>query len=122
MILWVGKISSTVTVAWDEAAGFEANLERIITQKWIAIFPNCMEAWSEYRRTGYPKLMPVAANLSGGVVSDAEGVRRLPYPINEYRENNESVNSAVSALTQESSNKRGDTMATRLWWDCKPAN
>lgn len=117
-----GAISSTVTVAWDEAAGFEANLERIITQKWIAIFPNCMEAWSEYRRTGYPKLMPVAANLSGGIVSDAEGVRRLPYPINEYRENNESVNSAVSALTQESSNKRGDTMATRLWWDCKPAN
>lgn len=117
-----GSISSTMTVAWNEADNMEANLERIITQKWIAIFPNCMEAWSEYRRTGYPKLMPVAANLSGGIVSDAEGARRLPYPNNEYRENGESVNAAVSELTKESSNKKGDSMATRVWWDCKSAN
>ena len=30
---------STITVAWNAAADFETNLERIITQKWIAIFP-----------------------------------------------------------------------------------
>lgn len=117
-----GSISSTVTVAWNEADNFEMKLERIITQKWIAIFPNCMEAWSEYRRTGYPKLMPMVANLSGGIVSDAEGARRLSYPSNEYRENGESVNAAVSELTKESSNKKGDSMATRVWWDCKSAN
>lgn len=117
-----GSLNSTITVAWDDAADFETNLERIITQKWIAIFPNGMEAWSEYRRTGYPKLMPMVANLSGGIVSDAEGARRLPYPSNEYRENAESVRAAVSELTKESSNKKGDSMATRVWWDCKPAN
>ncbi|GAE86497.1 SusD/RagB family nutrient-binding outer membrane lipoprotein [Bacteroides reticulotermitis] len=114
-----GSTNSLITVAWDEGAGFEKNLERIITQKWIAIFPNCMEAWSEYRRTGYPKLMPMAANLSGGIVNDAEGARRLPYPTNEYRENGENVKAAVSTLAQESNNKKGDTMATHIWWDCK---
>lgn len=117
-----GSTNSTVTVAWNDNDSFETKLEKIITQKWIAIFPNCMEAWSEYRRTGYPKLMPVAANLSGGIVNDAEGARRLPYPSNEYRENSENVKAAVTELTKESINKKGDSMATRIWWDCKPAN
>lgn len=114
-----GSTSSTVTVAWNEADGFEKKLEKIITQKWIAMFPNCMEAWSEYRRTGYPKLMPVAHNLSDGVVNSAEGARRLTYPADEYRDNTENLNAALSALAGESSNKKGDTMATRVWWDCK---
>ena len=49
----------TITVKWDDSAEFEVNLERIITQKWIANFPLGLEAWAEYRRTGYPLLMPV---------------------------------------------------------------
>ncbi len=61
----------------------------------------------------------MAANLSGGIVNDAEGARRLPYPTNEYRENGENVKAAVSTLAQESNNKKGDTMATHIWWDCK---
>ena len=116
-----GSTNSTITVAWDDAADFETKLERIITQKWIAIFPSTMEAWSEYRRTGYPKLMPAMHNLSDGVVDDAEGACRLSYPADEYRENGENLDAAVLALTKESSNKKGDTMATRIWWDCKPA-
>jgi len=117
-----GNIASTLTIAWKDAAGFdEENLERIITQKWIAIFPNCMEAWSEYRRTGYPRLMPAVANLSGGTVSDSEGARRLPYPDDEYRENGANVNAAVSTLVSESSRSKGDNMGTHVWWDCNPA-
>ncbi len=117
-----GNTASTITIAWKDAAGFdEENLERIITQKWIAIFPNCMEAWSEYRRTGYPRLMPVVANLSGGTVSDSEGARRLPYPDDEYRENGDNVNAAVSTLASESSRSKGDNMGTHVWWDCNPA-
>lgn len=113
------SIDTDITVAWDNSLGFEKSLERIITQKWIANFPNGMESWSEYRRTGYPKLMSAAANMSTGIVDSAEGARRMPYPAGEYRENGESVNAAVSTLTQESKNKKGDTMATRVWWDCK---
>ena len=60
-----------------------------------------MEAWSEYRRTGYPKLMPAMHNLSDGVVDDAEGARRLSYPADEYRENGENLDAAVLALTKE---------------------
>ena len=113
-----GAINTNVTVAWS-GGDFEKSLEQIITQKWIANFPNGMESWTEYRRTGYPKLMPMAANASGGIVNDAEGARRMPYPTDEYRENRESVEAAVATLTQESKTKRGDTMATHVWWDCK---
>ncbi len=113
-----GSINSTVAVAWA-GGDFEKSLEQIITQKWIANFPNGMESWSEYRRTGYPKLMPMAANASSGIVNDTEGARRMPYPTDEYRENKENVEAAVLTLTQESKTKKGDSMATHVWWDCK---
>ena len=50
---------------------FEENLERIITQKWIALFPNGIESWSEHRRTGYPKLLPVVVNKGRNVSTEA---------------------------------------------------
>lgn len=44
---WEGP-RSTITIAWEDGeANFERNLERIITQKWIANFPLGVEAWNE---------------------------------------------------------------------------
>ena len=40
----------------------KVKLQKIITQKWIAGFPEGQEAWSEYRRTGYPKLFRITNN------------------------------------------------------------
>lgn len=59
-----------------------------------------MESWTEYRRTGYPKLMPMAANASGGIVNDAEGARRMPYPTDEYRENRKRRSSSCDIDTR----------------------
>lgn len=100
---------SKIKIAWDNASTTEANLERIITQKWIALYPNGMEAWAEYRRTGYPKLMPVVVNNST-VVSTERMVRRLPFPQSEYTSNKENVLKAVTYLDGP------DNMATDLWW------
>jgi len=106
---------SRITVAWEEGdAAFERNLERIITQKWIAIFPLCVEAWSEFRRTGYPKLIPVAENKSGGTIDSGVMIRRLWYPPLEYSENPKNLAAAVAALGGP------DNGGTRLWWDRKP--
>lgn len=59
---------SNVTVNWDSAAGnVEQQKAMIATQKWIALFPyNTVEACVEWRRTGYPNLLPAVSNLSGG--------------------------------------------------------
>ena len=46
---------SFITIKWKDDAGEEEKLERLITQKWIAMWPLGQEAWSEYRRNGYPR-------------------------------------------------------------------
>ena len=48
-----------VSVSWEDAADDEeALLEKIITQKWLALYPDGQEAWSEFRRTGCPQVIP----------------------------------------------------------------
>lgn len=89
---------STITVKWNETDSFEKKLERIITQKWIAVFPNGQEAWSEFRRTGYPKIFPVVVNYSGGTIDTSKQIRRMPFPNSEYRDNPQGVASGVTAL------------------------
>lgn len=107
---------STITIAWDETSSNEVKLERIVTQKWIAMFPEGMEAWTEFRRTGYPKLFPVVNNLSNGTIDTDIQVRRLAYPAAEYSTNNPSVKDAVTKLGG------ADNGGTRLWWDVDKAN
>lgn len=104
---------STVTIAWDDNASDELKLERIITQKWIALYPDGPEAWAEFRRTGYPKLFPVVKNNSNGTINDAIQVCRLPYPQEEYTNNSAGVASGVSKLGGR------DNGGTKLWWDKK---
>ncbi len=107
---------STITIAWDEAATNEEKLERIITQKWIAMFPEGQEAWSEYRRTGYPKIFPVVSNQSGGVVDTDLQIRRIPFVDSELQTNPDGVADAVNKLGGS------DNAGTRLWWDVPGGN
>lgn len=98
---------STITIKWDNEASDEAKLERIITQKWIAMYPDGQEAWSEFRRTGYPKLFPVVINNSGGKITGF--IRRINMPSAEV--NNPSLKKAIETLGGP------DNGNTRLWWD-----
>ncbi len=102
---------SKITVKWDDAASNNVKLERIITQKWIATFPDGDEAWAEYRRTGYPILFPVVVNFSAGKIPTIPGIRRMPYPQREYSSNSAAVTAAVDMLGGP------DNGGTRLWWD-----
>lgn len=104
---------SSITIAWDASASEEENLERIITQKWIALFPDGPEGWAEFRRTGYPKLIPVVTNNSNGSIDTDIQVRRIPYPQSEYNNNREGVLTGVSKLGGQ------DNGGVKLWWDKK---
>lgn len=104
---------STIKIAWNSADNFETNLERIITQKWIALYPDGPEGWAEFRRTGYPKLLPVVVNNSNGTINTALQIRRIPYPQSEYNNNRAGVNSGIAALGGP------DGGGTKLWWDKK---
>ncbi len=105
---------STVTIAWKDSDSFETKLEKIGTQKWIALFPNGAEAWAEYRRLHYPVLVTPATNFSNGIVNTNQGIRRVPYPVSEQTDNKAGYDSGVEALGGQ------DNAGVRLWWDKKP--
>lgn len=102
---------STITIKWDDAAAFETKLERIITQKWIAMYPDGQEAWSEFRRTTYPKLFPVIINNSNGKINTQKFIRRINFASSEYSTNAAGVAKAATLLGGP------DTGGTPLWWD-----
>ncbi|WP_353721520.1 SusD/RagB family nutrient-binding outer membrane lipoprotein [Dyadobacter sp. 676] len=85
-------------------------LEQIITQKWLANYPNGHEAWAEYRRTGYPKLYARINSDNPDSPKDAV-VRRTPFVIGEQQTNAKAVADAITKLGGE------DKSSTRLWWD-----
>lgn len=103
---------SDVTIQWDESLDKAKKLEKIITQKWIAIYPDGMEAWSEFRRTTYPKLFPNVINDSQGQIPKDKFIRRLPYPSYFTTSNPKGVQQAVSSYLNGP-----DLMSTPLWWD-----
>lgn len=112
----------------------EQKLQKIITQKWIALFPMSTVTWADYRRTGYPKLLPYCPFAygysdgtleeprfnwnTGEIVSTGVTVRRIPYNTATIEAANEIASTAVPALDEETTGTaKGNSQGTRLWWD-----
>lgn len=110
---------STLNKVWDESASDDDKLERIITQKYLAIFPDGLEAWSEWRRTGFPRIFREVRNGTNlgannvNAVGTNGGMRRLPFPLKEIRLNNTNVLRARQLLDGP------DNASTNVWWDKK---
>lgn len=103
---------STITIAWNNGDTNERKLERIITQKWLSLYPNGPEAWAEQRRTGYPILFKVRKNDSGGAISTEAMIRRIPFTID--------TKTSLYNYQQAAQMLNGpDTGGTKLWWDKK---
>jgi hypothetical protein len=81
-------------------------LKQIGVQKWIALFNQGTEAWSEWRRTGNPSTIVPGPFM----YADVPGVPvRLPYPSGEQSSN---ATSLAAAITDQGP----DTYLTKLWW------
>lgn len=98
---------STITIAWAEDG---KELQRIITQKYIALYPLGHETWCDYRRTGYPEFMPVCPGKVSAEYSGMPVANRLKFSIDESRQNSANLATAVGYL------KGGDNYTTKLWW------
>lgn len=88
---------------------FEQKMEKIHTQYYLAHFMwyDNFEAFSNWRRTGYPKLMPTnyPGNFTGG-----KHLIRLRYPTHESSLNKENYEAAVAS-------QGPDLYTTPVWWD-----
>ncbi len=80
-------------------------LEQINYEYWVASFLNGPEAWSNFRRSGYPVL---AVNPFPGRIVDF--ITRLTYPPAEILVNSENVQAAIAA-------QGPDKLDTKVWWD-----
>lgn len=78
--------------------------QKIGTQKWIALFNQGFEAWTEYRRLDYPVL-----HAPEGAYINTVPVRSI-YPIEEQTLNGRNYDAASEAIGQ-------DLMTTKLFWD-----
>jgi hypothetical protein len=84
----------------------QEKLAKIGTQKWIALFFSGMEAWHDWKRTGYPSIKPGPAAFIATVPV------RFMYP--------SSVQSLNGVNYKEAIARQGvDAITTRVWWDVK---
>lgn len=103
---------TTGSVKWNDTADFETKLKQIITQKWLGIYPNSIEAWAEFRRTGYPQLIPIKQCLENSInISNGEFIKKLRYVDNEL------INNSTNANDKSLNNGQGDGVNVRVWWD-----
>jgi len=72
-------------------AGGAAGLTQIAYQKWVSLYMQGIEAWTEVRRTGVPVLVPGPRAVLTSIPE------RLPYEDQELVLNKASVDAAVSA-------------------------
>ncbi|MDY3521767.1 SusD/RagB family nutrient-binding outer membrane lipoprotein [Riemerella anatipestifer] len=102
------------------------NQENVITQKYIALYMQPVEAWSEYRRTGYPNFLLKPGQTNKYLAPDKDGNMtytfeslvagltdvpyRVTYPTNLATLNPENYKAAQTTVG-------GDKLTTKLIWD-----
>jgi hypothetical protein len=94
------------------AADPATQLEQIMTQKWLALYPDGMEAWADYRRSHVLKLYPVVHSDNPDITNTStQWIRRIPFLLSETQNNGAEVEKAVGLLSGP------DKVTTPLWWD-----
>lgn len=86
------------------SVAYDGGLPKVYLQKYFSLFFTGIEAWSDYRRTGYPHLVPGPTNVNDGKIPS-----RLPYPLSEQSLNQNNYHEASQRIG-------GDDMNSRMWW------
>jgi hypothetical protein len=107
---WGGSAADAATYLAQPGVAYVAGatgLQQIGLQKWISLFTQSSEAWSEWRRTGNPNTVKMGPKAYPDVLTIP---RRWLYPSNEQSVN--AVNLAAAIARQGP-----DLYSTRMWWD-----
>lgn len=100
---WGAAVPATYLA--DKNVAYNGTLERIMMQKYIALFFVDQQSWFEYRRTGFPVLPNNGGLLNNGIMPS-----RFMYPPATRLRNFENYTSAVSGMG-------GDDINVKVWWD-----
>lgn len=89
-------------------ADFAVNPAKVIAEeKWVALFNQGFDAWSEWRRTKLPTLLPATDAINSGAIPS-----RMPYPLEEANYNTANYKEAVSRLSPAE-----DKNTSKFWWE-----
>lgn len=86
-------------------AAYDGTLERILLQKYYALFFTDFQQWFEYRRTGLPVLPTAAGMLNNKMVPV-----RYKYPTTVQSTNTANYDKAVATMG-------GDNINVKVWWE-----
>lgn len=101
----IAAFLATPGVAYTPGA---TGMRQIALQKWIALYTDGIEAWSEWRRTCVPStIKPGPAAVIGTVP------RRYQYSIRDASVNSANLDAAVAR-------QGADDFTTRIYWDKNP--
>ena len=122
MAYWYGDYGHDLSIGntspkWDDYTGSlpqkDEQLQKIITQKYLALYPNAVEAWTEYRRTGFPYIMKpmdgAAARRIGASAEDTRAPERFRFAPTAYN-SNPNMAEIPKLLGGD------DIGATKMWW------
>ncbi len=101
-------LAFTTPIAWSGDKNVQ--LEQIARQKWLALFPNGVEAWADVRRAERPQRYPIMVSENPYLKTN-ELIRRVPFVSGEYETNADGVQTGLDLLGGP------DNAATRVWWD-----
>lgn len=106
-----GKGSSYDTFIAGANVKYNNTLQRIIEQKWIASWNCSVEAWMDFRRTGFP------AFVAGPASAEPVLPVRFIYGNNELLANADNANEAIAKIQETAySNARGkDSQWSKPW-------
>ena len=85
------------TIAVKRGGSEAVQREQIGMQKWLALFPDGLEAWAEFRRSRFPKLYPIA-NSDNPDLPAGMFIRRIPFLDLEKQTNGDAVKAAGGLL------------------------
>ena len=107
-------IDDAAVDAYLQANPFDGTLESIGNQYWAATFMNEYETYNNWRRTGFPALVPVQYDAALPI-TNGEIPRRLVYPQSEAGINGDNLNEAISR--QGLPSDFASMLNIPVWWD-----
>ncbi|MDR0681362.1 MAG: SusD/RagB family nutrient-binding outer membrane lipoprotein [Dysgonamonadaceae bacterium] len=117
----IDKNVNGTSVAYDDQSGAgNSALEKIITQKYIAGYPDgSLEAWNDKRRLNLPNLLvpkykdpSTYSNTDKDPTKSANFIKRMIYPAIEQTINNDKYSAGIDLYSSKK-----DATSSNMWWD-----
>lgn len=102
----LGLGSSSSSYLTNPLVTYNNTLQRIMEQKWITMFQGAYESFVDWRRTGYPVLLPSVNNRTSNAIPV-----RLSYPQIEINVNTAALKAGPGIPLPYVS------LSNKVWWD-----